>query len=100
VGAKFVIEMNMKPYIPWLLVVGGQVQGSRLCVQEEGCCTTGLVNWYGGGGEWPVGIVDSDRLNNELSTHTTTSNPLTLTLLTFHTIGTLYPLLSLGTHTT
>jgi len=23
----------------WLLVVGGQVQGSRLCVQEEGCCT-------------------------------------------------------------
>ena len=24
----------------WLLVVGGQVQGSRLCVQEEGCCTT------------------------------------------------------------
>ena len=24
----------------WLLVVGGQVQGSRLCVQEEGCCTS------------------------------------------------------------
>ena len=24
----------------WLLVVGGQVQGSRPCVQEEGCCTT------------------------------------------------------------
>ena len=24
----------------WLLVVGGQVQGSRLCVQKEGCCTT------------------------------------------------------------
>jgi len=24
----------------WLLVVGGQVQGSRVCVQEEGCCTT------------------------------------------------------------
>ena len=23
----------------WLLVVGGQVQGSRLCVQEKGCCT-------------------------------------------------------------
>ena len=23
----------------WLLVVGGQVHGSRLCVQEEGCCT-------------------------------------------------------------
>ena len=23
----------------WLLVVGGQVQGSRLCVQEEGYCT-------------------------------------------------------------
>jgi len=26
--------------MPWLLVVGGHVQGSRLCVQEEGCCTT------------------------------------------------------------
>ena len=24
----------------WLLVVGGQVQDSRLCVQKEGCCTT------------------------------------------------------------
>ena len=24
----------------WLLVVGGQVQGSRLCVRYEGCCTT------------------------------------------------------------
>ena len=24
----------------WLLVVGGQVQDSRLCVQEEGCYTT------------------------------------------------------------
>ena len=28
----------------WLLVVGGQVQGSRQCVQEEGCCTTLLCN--------------------------------------------------------
>ena len=27
----------------WLLVVGGQVQGSKLCVQEEGCCTTEVV---------------------------------------------------------
>ena len=27
----------------WLLVVGGQVQGSRLCVHEEGCCTTAVV---------------------------------------------------------
>ena len=27
----------------WLLVVGGQVQGSRLSVQEEGCCTTVVV---------------------------------------------------------
>ena len=26
-----------------LLVVGGQMQGSRLCVQEEGCCTTAVV---------------------------------------------------------
>ena len=27
----------------WLLVVGGRVQDSRLCVQEEGCCTTRVV---------------------------------------------------------
>ena len=27
-------------YSAWLLVVGGQVQGIRLCVPEEGCCTT------------------------------------------------------------
>ena len=25
---------------PWLLVVGGQVQGSRLCVWGEGSCST------------------------------------------------------------
>jgi len=24
--------------MPWLLVVGGQVQGSRLCVRDEGSC--------------------------------------------------------------
>ena len=27
----------------WVQVVGGQVQGSRLSVQEEGCCTTAVV---------------------------------------------------------
>ena len=27
----------------WLLVVGGQVQSSRLLVQEEGCCT--MESW-------------------------------------------------------
>ena len=27
----------------WLLVVGGQVQGSMVCVQEEGFCTTHVV---------------------------------------------------------
>ena len=32
----------------WLLVVGGQVQGSRLCVQEEGCCTTDVAD------RWPA----------------------------------------------
>jgi len=26
----------------WLLVVGGQVQDNRLCVQVEGCCTTAV----------------------------------------------------------
>ena len=28
----------------WLLVVGGEVQSSRLCVQEEGCCMTESCN--------------------------------------------------------
>ena len=61
-GVKYVIEMNMKPYVPWPMVFGGQVQGSRVCVQKEGCCTTGLVKWYGGGGEWLVGMDGSGRL--------------------------------------
>ena len=26
----------------WLLVVGGQVQGSRLCVRDEGCCASNI----------------------------------------------------------
>ena len=26
--------------VPWLLVVGGQVQGSRLCVRDEGSCSS------------------------------------------------------------
>jgi hypothetical protein len=26
--------------LPWLLVVGGQVQSSRLCVRDEGCYST------------------------------------------------------------
>ena len=55
---KYVNEMNMKPYVPWPLVVGGQVQGSRVYIQEEGCCTTGLVKWYREG-EWLVGIEGS-----------------------------------------
>ena len=29
--------------IAWLLVVGGQVKGSRLCVQDDGYCTTLIV---------------------------------------------------------
>ena len=31
----------------WLLVVGGQVQDSRLCVQKEGCCTTCNIHFPG-----------------------------------------------------
>ena len=27
----------------WLLVFGGQVQSSRQCIQEEGCCVTAVV---------------------------------------------------------
>jgi len=26
--------------MPWLLVVGGQVQGSRLCVRDERSCSS------------------------------------------------------------
>ena len=62
-GVKYVIVMNMKPYVPWPLVVRGQVQGSQVCVQEEGCCTTGLVKWYGCVCEWPVGIEGSGHLS-------------------------------------
>ena len=43
------------------LIVGGQVQGRRVCVKEEGCCTTGLVKWYKRG-ECLVVIEDSGRL--------------------------------------
>ena len=38
--------------MPWLLVVGGQVQGSRLCVRGEGNCAThnflhpGRLGWW------------------------------------------------------
>ena len=39
------------------------------------------------------------HLSNILNTHTTTSNASTLKPLTFHTIDTLYPFLSLGTQT-
>ena len=28
--------------MPWLLVVGGQVQDSRLCVRNEGCCSRNI----------------------------------------------------------
>ena len=62
VGDKYVFEMNMKPDVPWPLVVGGQVQESRVCIQEEGCCTTGLVKLYRGG-EWLFGMEGSGRLH-------------------------------------
>ena len=29
---------------PWLLVVGGQEQGSRLCVRDEGSCSSSFPN--------------------------------------------------------
>ena len=28
--------------VPWLLVVGGQMQGSRLGVRDEGCCSSNI----------------------------------------------------------
>jgi len=31
--------------MPWLLVVGGQGQGSRLCVRDEGNCATESHNF-------------------------------------------------------
>jgi hypothetical protein len=34
---------------PKLLVVGRQVQGSRLCVQRERCSLTGSATWNTGG---------------------------------------------------
>jgi hypothetical protein len=36
-GARdYTCSYNMWRVVPWLLVVGGQVQGSRLCVRDEG----------------------------------------------------------------
>ena len=44
VAAKHIITINMLHRTnTWLLVVGGQVQGSRLCVRNEGFCATGSV---------------------------------------------------------
>ena len=31
---------GLRCVMPWLLVVGGQVQGSRLCVRDEGICSS------------------------------------------------------------
>ena len=64
VSAKYVIEMNMihRIYLGcWLSRSGA---GSRVCVQKEGCCATGLVKCYRGGRgvEWPVGTEGSGRL--------------------------------------
>ena len=40
-GARgYIVLLPLMVYSAWLLVAGGQVQGSRLCVQEEGCYTT------------------------------------------------------------
>jgi hypothetical protein len=96
----------------WLMVVRGQVQAAGCASRKRdvarlqscsiplpgltACCSapdprqpaTKLCTVY------------AIHLNNILSTYTTTSNPLTLTLLIFHTIDTLYPLLSVETHTT
>ena len=44
VAAKHIIKINMLHRTnPWFLVVGSQVQGSRLCVRNEGFCSTGSV---------------------------------------------------------
>ena len=49
-GARCIIGMKkIHCTYPWLLVVGGQVQGNRLCVRDEGCCSTGSVMWCMGG---------------------------------------------------
>jgi len=50
VGARCIIRMKtIHCTFPWLLVVGGQVEGSSLCVQDEGYCSTGPVMCCMGG---------------------------------------------------
>jgi len=38
-GSRLYVLLPPMVCSAWLLVVGDQVQSSRVCVQEEGCCT-------------------------------------------------------------
>ena len=42
--------------MPWLLVVGGQVQGSRLCVRDKGSCAT----------DWSLGHMNARNMLSRL----------------------------------
>jgi hypothetical protein len=40
-GARdYTTDYHMRRLTPWLLMVGGQVQGGWLSVRAEDCCTT------------------------------------------------------------
>jgi len=50
-GTSMPIIRSSRPYVcyyrlwcamPWFLVVRGQMQGSRLCVRDEGCCSSNI----------------------------------------------------------
>ena len=47
--ARCIIRMKTIHCTYQWLVVGGQEQGSRLCVRDEGNCSTGSVMWCVGG---------------------------------------------------
>jgi hypothetical protein len=37
-SSRLYLCYSMWCVVPWVLVVGGQVQDGRLCVRDEGCC--------------------------------------------------------------
>jgi hypothetical protein len=56
VGAKYVIEMNMKPYIPWLVAVGVRCRAAGCASRKRHAARLALSSGMGGG-EWLQNIL-------------------------------------------
>jgi hypothetical protein len=57
----YVTEMNMKPYIPWLLAVGVRCRVAGCASRKRDAARLALSSGIEGG-EWLVGIEGSVRL--------------------------------------